>query len=196
MRRIKNITLLSVAALLITALLFSNVIATANTTIPQENTEQTEIIQPEISTEEKLIGLLNLNHCFNDDFNENEILIEGTQISLLDFSVVTDDATYINRLLVESFIENFYGKNVSTEGFGDAGYSMPETYMKIASKGYATVFHTLISMNVDEMGNCTLVTCLNFYNHDATKDTCLCKSVFVKNDSSAYGYNLVKCEIL
>lgn len=171
-------------------------VANANSLESKAQTEHSPVLS-ENEILDRLVGYLNINRCFNEDFFDEDALIEAAQISLLDFATFDNEATYINAILVEEFIHEFYGIKVSTESFDNSGFDIPEGYILVAPRGYSTISHKAISIEFNAENNeYTVISCLTSYSHEYETETNLCESVFKVNSESDYGFNLTSCEIL
>ncbi len=132
--------------------------------------------------------MLNLNYIYNDAFVSDFDLIEGTMIALL------PEATE-GRLLktrVAEYMLDFYGIVINEAAYNPT--YMSEEYFYYIPKGFDRADHTVISIDFDGEYY-TVVSQVIFNTHDSIEEPVSATSVFVKNENSTFGYNLLSCVI-
>lgn len=136
-------------------------------------------------------ALLNLNYCYGSAFSD-EAIATGTLLSLLELAGEENGQRYVDLQQAEYFMNAFYGRTVD---FAAAGLEVEGSRIWIPAMGYDIYTHTLISAEVqgDQVKVVSKVIC---DGHDGVVFDALCTSVFVRNESSAFGYNLLSSEIL
>lgn len=130
-------------------------------------------------------NLLNLNRCFDDDFNSDKAIIENSEMSLVNYAI---DGT-VNKNLVLNFVGNMYGKKANDFKVPASG----ENFV-ITPKGYSVYKHEILSVN-ETNGGFEVLSSMQVSSHDGEEYTVNVKSFFVANDLSDFGYNLLSCEI-
>ena len=161
-------------------------IAVAAKALPEElSAEQVEA---------KLLGMLNLNHCFNSALNDEYKLAKCAAVSLIDYA--QDKVGYglcVSAYLIECFVESFYGVKIPAEQMLDE--DAPSGYISLMGTEAETICHKTVTLTETEEGY-EMLTCLYSYSGGEEYETCLVKSRFVKNPESEFGFNLVYCETL
>ncbi len=123
-------------------------------------------------------NMLSHNYCFGTDFQSDAALIHGAALSLGDNGTPEKSA-------VDGFIYNMYG--VNTE---EADASLYE----LAACGYDIYKHTVKSFTYNGDGTITVLSVLTV-NPDTSAEEFECESVFYANGGSAFGYNLISCDV-
>lgn len=144
----------------------------------------------------RLLHMLNMNFCYDQDFESDAKLIEDVQLSLLNYSVEDEEyGRIISKSIVSSFIKDFYGIDVEQTAGEYENLPAPDGFFVIPARGYTVFQHSIVS--VTSAGNIfTVVTAANIDAHDGESYDALVSSKFVKNSASSFGFNLVSSEIL
>ena len=154
-------------------------------------------LSEELSAEQleaRLLGMLNLNRCFNSALNDEQKLAKCAAVSLIDYA--QDKVGYglcVSAYLVEGFVESFYGVEIPAEQMLDE--AAPNGYVSLMGTEAETLYHKTVTLTETEEGF-EMLTCLYSYSGGEEYETCLVKSSFVKNPESEFGFNLVYCETL
>ena len=130
--------------------------------------------------------MLNLNYLYNEAFVSDADLIEGVMLSLLPEA----DEGRLLKTRVADYMLDFYGI-VMNESAYDQTYVSGEHFYYIP-KGFNRSVHTVISIDFDGEYY-TVVSDVIFNSHDAIEEPVKATSVFVKNENSTFGYNLLSC---
>jgi len=144
----------------------------------------------------RLLHMLNMNYCYNGEFKSDAKIIEGAQLTLLNYSI--NDEQYgriISKSLVLNFIKDFYGVSVDQTAGEYKNFPAPDGFFAIYPRGYTVYKHSIVSI-ADDADNYTVVSAVTIYAHDGEALDALVSSKFVKNSASSFGFNLVSSEIL
>lgn len=135
-------------------------------------------------------GLLNLNCSYGVELTDEDIAY-GSMLSLLELAKEENGGLVLSVEQVDTFSKAYYGRTVSYE---DCGLEVVDGQVLIPAMGYDIYTHELVDTvtDGDTVKVTTKVVC---DGHDEVYDA-LCVSVFVKNDNSVFGYNLISSEIL
>ena len=174
------------------ACLSVNIIATSSAadagTVPA-----TEIAAPntEKVTAARLENILNLNNVFNDDFTDNETLVNKSAIALRAYA---DDDGFIKNDVVVSYIKNIYDVDmVITE---DINKNMPKKAgcVYLIPRGYSVYTHKILSVT-DEGEYIKVISAVSAKSHDNSESIGTAVTFFKKNEASAFGYNIINCTV-
>ena len=144
----------------------------------------------------RLQHMLNMNYCYDEDFESDAKIIEDTQLTLLDYS--TDDEQYgriISKSAVLNFIKDFYGIEVNATAGKYDNFPAPDGFFAIPARGYTVYKHSIVSVKSDG-DSYTVVSAVKVDSHDGETYDALVSSKFVKNSASSFEFNLVSSEIL
>ena len=123
-------------------------------------------------------NMLSHNYCFGTDFQNYEALIKGAALSL----AKNGDA---EKSEIDGYIYNMYG--VDTQG-------VSEEYYVLAPCGYDVYKHNVKSFTYNGDGTVTVLSTI-IVNPDTSAEQYDCESVFYANGQSAFGYNLLSCDV-
>lgn len=153
--------------------------------LPQQPVSVTASLLSQQSDEVKFArfeNMLNHNYCFGSDFENDGALLFGACLSFAD---KIEDGK-IEKALVDAFVKNMYGVSLSENG-EDGFYTVPAC-------GYDTYRHTVTGFDYNGDGTVT-VRSLVAVNPDVSSEVYDCESVFFANGESAFGYNLIFCNV-
>lgn len=165
--------------------------------------EKTEVVEfqtgeaSDFTTEEleqKFLGILNINYCYDFAFDEVDSMVNCAALSLYDYAY--DSPGYgicVNSSLLSGFVKSLYGVEINATDFEST--NAPEGYVSLIETDSCTLFHTLVSVTETDYGY-EVLTCMATYYGGSDVETCLVKSKFVKNTSSEFGFNLLYAETL
>ncbi len=128
-------------------------------------------------------NMLNHNYCFGSDFENDGTLLFGACLSFAD---KIEDGK-IEKALVDAFVINMYGVSLAENG-EDGFYTVP-------AYGYDTYCHTVTGFDYNGDGTVTVHSSIAV-NPDVSGDVYDCESVFFVNGESAFGYNLISCNVI
>ena len=89
-----------------------------------------------------------------------------------------------------------YGIEITDMSEFNAQYPQLDGYVYIIPRGYTSYTHTIVSVEENEDGSYTVISNVTSSDHDAIGNTQKAVSLFVKNASSAFGYNMIYCNII
>ncbi len=134
-------------------------------------------------------NMLNHNYLFGDDFNDINKVVDKSIIPLLD----KRDGDFIREDIVKSFVENMYDFDI--EGYApNTNAPLRDGYIFIMPMGYENISHKIISVSANDLLYC-VVSEITFITHDGETETATCETVFLENQNSAFGYNIISANI-
>jgi hypothetical protein len=133
--------------------------------------------------EARFLNMLNHNFVYNDDFYDDNALVDNSILALLDVA----DGSYVADSYVKDYIFNMYGKiyEGSEEGV---------TY--IVPRGYSLYSHEMVSVTDNNDGSFIVVTNVTISYEDGTEETLKAQTLFLEASDSAFGYNIMYSDIM
>ena len=145
--------------------------------------------------EARLLNMLNHNFVYNADFDNADTIINNASLALLDLrDSVNED--FIADTYVKGFVKDMYGIEIADMSGINADYPQLEGYLYVIPRGFTNYNHTIVSVKENEDGSYTVVSEVIVDNHDDLGKAQKAVSLFVKNDSSAFGFNMIYCNII
>ncbi len=142
----------------------------------------------------RFLNMLNHSAAYNEELASVEDLVNCATLALFDKRDVADDS-FISEEYVKDYLFNMYG--VECEDFTgiNADFPQKDGYVYIIPRGYTEYNHSIESVTLNEDGSYTVVTLVELQNHDG-EETAKAITLFVKNDASQFGFNIISSEIL
>lgn len=142
----------------------------------------------------RFLNMLNHNFVYNETFNSVEDIVNASVPALLNMRDPVNDS-YIAESYVKDYVYNMYG--VEIEDFSDinSDFAHLDGYVYIIPRGFSVFSHKIDSVSLNEDGSFTVVTSVSIDSHDGDSSSCKAVSLFVKNDHSRFGYNIISSEI-
>lgn len=147
------------------------------------------------ANEARFLNMLNHNFVYNADFENADTIVNNASLALLDLRDSTNE-DFIKDIYVKSFVKDMYGIEIADMSGVNADYPQLDGYLYIIPRGYATYTHTIISVEQNDDGSFTVVSDVTADNHDAANQTQKAVSLFVPNTESAFGYNMIYCNVI
>ena len=135
-------------------------------------------------------NMLNNNYLYDADFESHKVIIENSILALLDKSVDGE----INQSLVLGFIADMYGLQVNPDTAKYDFAPASEGMFVVLPRGYTEYNHTVINVSEDE-GGYTVTSEVLVMTHDGEEYISNAETVFVPNEGSSFGYNIVSSYI-
>ena len=147
------------------------------------------------ANEARFLNMLNHNFVYNADFEDADTMVNQATLALLDLRDSTNE-DYIKDTFVKGFVKDMYGIEITDMSEFNAQYPQLDGYVYIIPRGYTSYTHTIVSVEENEDGSYTVISNVISSDHDAIGNTQKAVSLFVKNASSAFGYNMIYCNII
>ena len=147
------------------------------------------------ANEARFLNMLNHNFVYNADFEDADTMVNQATLALLDLRDSTNE-DYIKDTFVKGFVKDMYGIDIADMSGINADYPQLEGYLYVIPRGFTSYNHTIVSIKENEDGSYTVVSEVIANNHDDFAIAQKAVSLFVKNDSSAFGYNMIYCNII
>ena len=147
-------------------------------------------------SEEKALGarflnMLNHNFVYNDAFESVYEMTACSEVALLDKA----EDGYIKQSLIAGYLYNMYG--VENADFASVTKDFPqrENYVYVIPRGFSVYKHSAPVITENEDGSYTVVTDVEISSHDSDAETAKATTLFVKNENSAFGFNIISSDI-
>ncbi len=145
--------------------------------------------------EARFLNMLNHNFVYNGDFDNVDTIVNNSILNLLDLRDENNE-DFIAESYVKGFVKDMYGIDIVDMSGLNADCPHIDGYVYIIPRGYTTYDHKIISTEQNEDGSFTVVSEVTVTTHDGEAQTQKAVSLFVKNDISAFGYNIIYCNIV
>lgn len=134
-------------------------------------------------------NMLNHNFVYNNDFSDDQTIIENSTLALLDYVVDGE----IDRTLVLNFIANMYGREVNPESAVYDFVSASDGMFAVIPRGYTVYTHKILSIENND-GGYLVHSEMSVNPHDGGEYSVAVESVFVPNSGSSFGYNIISSD--
>lgn len=145
--------------------------------------------------ETRFLNMLNHNFVYNGDFENADTVVNNSILAILNLRD-SEDQDYIAEDYVRNFVKDMYGIEIVDMSNLNSDFPHKDGYLYIVPRGYTTYTHKIVSVNQNDDGTYTVVSDITVKNHDYDAKSQKAVSLFVKNDSSAFGYNMIYCNII
>ncbi len=145
--------------------------------------------------EARFLNMLNHNFVYNADFEDADAIVNNSVLALLDLRD-SENSDYISNTYVKGFVKDMYGIEIEDMSNLNAEYPQLEGFVYIVPRGFTSYNHTIVSIEENEDGSFTVVSEVTALDHDNGSQLQKAVSLFVPNSESAFGYNMIYCDIL
>ena len=145
--------------------------------------------------EARFLNMLNHNYVYNSDFDNADTIINNASLALLDLRDSANE-DYIADTFVKGFVKDMYGIEIADMSGINADYPQLDGFLYVIPRGYTSYTHTIVSVEENADGSYTVVSDVMVNDHDAAGKPQKAVSLFVKNSDSAFGYNMIYCNIV
>lgn len=147
-------------------------------------------------SEEKALGarflnMLNHNFVYNDAFESVYEMTACSEVALLDKA----EDGYIKQSLIAGYLYNMYGVENADFAAVTKDFPQRENYVYVIPRGFSVYKHSAPVITENEDGSYTIVTDVEISSHDSDAETAKATTLFVKNENSAFGFNIISSDI-
>ena len=147
-------------------------------------------------SEEKALGarflnMLNHNFVYNDAFESVYEMTACSEVALLDKA----EDGYIKQSLIAGYLYNMYGVENSDFAAVTKDFPQRENYVYVIPRGFSVYKHSAPVITENEDGSYTVVTDVEISSHDSDAENAKATTLFVKNENSAFGFNIISSDI-
>lgn len=148
-------------------------------------------------SEEKALGarflnMLNHNFVYNDAFESVYEMTACSEVALLDKA----EDGYIKQSLIAGYLYNMYGVENADFAAVTKDFPQRENYVYVIPRGFSVYKHSNPVITENEDGSYTVVTVVQIFSHDSEAETAKASTLFVKNENSAFGFNIISSDII
>lgn len=145
--------------------------------------------------ETRFLNMLNHNFVYGEDFNDLEMIVNNSIIALLE-QRDSENEEYISESIVNSYLFDMYGFKIDDFSQVNKDFGYKEGFVYIIPRGFAKYEHKPLSLSENEDGTFTFTTLVTIMTHDGSSETLTAKTIFAKNPSSLFGFNIVSSYFL
>ena len=147
-------------------------------------------------SEEKALGarflnMLNHNFVYNDAFESVYEMTACSEVALLDKA----EDGYIKQSLIAGYLYNMYGVENADFAAVTKDFPQRENYVYVIPRGFSVYKHSAPVITKNEDGSYTVVTDVEISSHDSDAENAKATTLFVKNENSAFGFNIISSDI-
>lgn len=147
-------------------------------------------------SEEKVLGarflnMLNHNFVYNDAFESVYEMTACSEVALLDKA----EDGYIKQSLIAGYLYNMYGVENADFAAVTKDFPQRENYVYVIPRGFSVYKHSAPVITENEDGSYIVVTDVEISSHDSDTETAKATTLFVKNENSAFGFNIISSDI-
>ena len=152
----------------------------ANVNLPDEKTDAV-----------RFENMLNNNYVYGEDFATFEGIVLSSELSLLNKA----ENGKLKNSQIYNFVYNMYGIDLTEcAKLFNKEFNL-DAKTVITPRGYTKYFHTFEKAEENADGTITVYTKVSEQFHDRATAQKKAVTVFVKNEKSAFGYNIFSSEI-
>ena len=153
-----------------------------------ENYSQNDVLSS------RFLNMLNRNFVYGNDFENVSDIVDCSVLALLDKrDVLFED--YIDEAVVKSFVYDMYGVEAEDISSLNPEYPQKNGLVYIVPRGFSTYKHTVSAITENEDGTFTVVSNVQITTHENETVNRKAVSLFAENKESAFGYNIISCEL-
>ena len=142
----------------------------------------------------RFLNILNHNFVYNEDIEDIESVVNCSMPALLDMRENEDDS-FILENIVSAYIYDMYGAVVDDYSAINSEFPQKQGYVYIIPRGFSVYSHEMISVFENEDGSFTVKTKVYIDAHDDEIEISECTTLFVKNENSTFGFNIIRSDI-
>ena len=144
--------------------------------------------------ESRFLNMLNHNFVYNESFYTEEAIVNESVKALLDLKE-DENSSFIAEGIVADYVNNMYGIEISDFSGMNSDFPQKEGFVYIIPRGYSEFNHKIVSVKENEDGSYTVKTSITVSIHDNGEKTEMCETLFVINEASQFGFNIISSNI-
>ena len=140
----------------------------------------------------RFLNMLNHNFVYGADFESADFIVNDSVFSLLP----SREGDYIPCDALSSFVSDMYGVEITDMSSLNSGYPQKPGYLYIVPCGFTSYEHSCPETVLNEDGTYTVTTKVKVQPHDGAEYTATAVSLFARNSSSGFGFNIICSDII
>ena len=140
----------------------------------------------------RFLNMLNHNYIYDADFEDIDAMVNLSVPALLG----SREDDFISEAIVALFMYDMYGVEILDTSGLNAQFPQKEGYLYIIPRGFTSYEHFDAEVKLNEDGTLFVTTSVIVTPSDAEQYEAKAVTLFVKNELSSFGYNIVSSEIL
>ena len=148
-------------------------------------------IDKEKVLEKRFLNMLNHSFVYNDDFYDDEALLNASALALLSFA----NGGFVEEAYLKDYAFNMYGKIYDDFNDINAGAPKAEGLFYIIPRGYDIYEHSIVSVTENADGSYTVVTKVIIDYHFGEKVEAVGTTLFLPNEESQFGFNILYSDL-
>lgn len=183
--------ILSIAALAFVLLISFSSLSVKPAATATEKTSAPAVSQEKILSA-RFLNMLNHNFVYNDAFDSVYEMTACSEVALLDRA----ENGYISSGVISGYLYNMYGVEGVDFAAVTKDFPQRENYVYVIPRGFSVYKHSNPVITENEDGSYTVVTAVQIFSHDSEAETAKASTLFVKNENSAFGFNIISSDIV
>ena len=151
--------------------------------------EKTEVVAVDTNKvlEKRFLNMLNHSFVYNDDFYNDEALLNASALALLNLA----NDGFIDEAYLKDYVFNMYGKIY--DDFDGINEDMPQKdgAFYVIPRGYDLYEHSNAVITANEDGSYTVVTDVIIDYHFGEKVEAVSTTIFLPSEESQFGFNIL-----
>jgi hypothetical protein len=176
---------------LLCTLIFSSVLPVY--AIPAEKSDETVAVSR--VAESRFLNMLNHNRVYGETFLSVDEMVNESVLGLLELRDEVDPE-FIKEEFVKDHIFAMYGVDIVDLSELNADMPRKAGFVYIIPRGFDEYKHTNAHIRENEDGTFTVTTDVTISLHDGDEISARAVSLFVKNEASHFGYNIISSDII
>lgn len=136
----------------------------------------------------RFLNMLNHNFVYNSDFENADAVTDNSLLALLD-KKDSEYCDYIPEAAVKGFVKDMYGIDILD--ISEDASVHKDGLVYVSPRGFTSYSHTVTDIAENEDGSFTVISSVTVSPHDDSEFITEAETLFVKNENSAFGYNIV-----
>lgn len=143
----------------------------------------------------RFLNMLNHNFVYGSDFDNADTVVNNAVLALLNLRE-PENEDFIKDIYVKGFVNDMYGIDIADISNINPEFPQLDGYVYIVPRGYTAYTHKIDSVKQNEDGSYTVVSTVTVKGHDDSAQAQKAVSLFVKNENSSFGYNIIYSNLI
>lgn len=157
----------------------------------KEEKVETVTVDTDKVLEKRFLNMLNHSFVYNEDFYDDEALINNSALALLNLA----EDGFINENYLKNYVFNMYGKIYDDFSGINADAPKADGLFYIIPRGLDLYEHSIISITENEDSSYTVMTSVVIDFHFDEKVEAVATTLFLPSAESQFGFNILYSDI-